>query len=62
MKYLIANWKAQTTLAEMIQWVDTFRELLHHDLNVQKKLEKNELAIIICPPFPYLLYIKNGLS
>ncbi len=58
-KYLIANWKAQTTLSEMIQWIETFRELLHADQSVQQKLQKKELSIIICPPFPYLLYIKN---
>ncbi|MCR4285965.1 MAG: triose-phosphate isomerase [Candidatus Kaiserbacteria bacterium] len=59
MKYLIANWKAQATLSEMILWIETFRELLHTDHTVQHKLEKKELTIIICPPFPYLLYIKN---
>ncbi|MBP9691637.1 triosephosphate isomerase [Candidatus Woesebacteria bacterium] len=59
MKYLIANWKAQTTLSEMIEWVDTFRKLIHSSQPVQQKLTEKQLAIIICPPFPYLLYIKN---
>lgn len=59
MKYLIANWKAQTTLSEMIEWIETLRELLKEDHSVAEKLKNNELKIIICPPFPYLLYVKN---
>ena len=59
MKYLIANWKAQTTLSEMVQWIETFKDQLSNDTKLQSKLTENELKIIICPPFPFILYVKN---
>jgi len=59
MKYLIANWKAQTTLFEIVKWIETFKDQLANDQKLQEKLNNNELKIIICPPFPFILYVKN---
>lgn len=59
MKYLIANWKAQTTLFEIVKWIETFKDQLTGDKKIQEKLTNNELKIIICPPFPFILYTKN---
>ncbi len=59
MKYLIANWKAQITLAEIIEWTETFKDQLSQDTKLQKKLSDNEFKIIIAPPYPYILYVKN---
>jgi len=62
MKYLIANWKAQITLSEMTLWIDIFREKLHENTSLREKLKNKELIIIICPSFPFLLYVKNRLQ
>ncbi len=59
MKYLIANWKAQTTLFEIVKWIENFKEQISNDPKLQQKLTSNELKIIICPPFPFILYVKT---
>lgn len=62
MKYLIANWKAQLSFSDIERWVDTFLKELNHDVSLKRKLEKNEFKIIICPPFPFILYVKEKLQ
>ncbi len=59
MKYLIANWKAQITLSEIARWIETFKDQLSNDSKLREKLANKELKIIICPPFPFILYVKN---
>ncbi|QQS43760.1 triosephosphate isomerase [Candidatus Roizmanbacteria bacterium] len=59
MKYLIANWKAQTTLFEIDKWIETFKDQLAGDIKLTEKLADNTVKIIICPPFPFILYVKN---
>ena len=53
MKYLVANWKAQMTLPLITAWVKDFK----------RRIEKNEqIKIIICPPFPFTIYVKEQLK
>lgn len=55
MKYVIGNWKANKNLTETASWFDIF---LSKDFTaVQGKVE-----IIICPPFPFLLYAKDRVQ
>lgn len=62
MKYLIANWKAQITLPEAGRWVESFLNELEKMPQLERSVRNHELEIIICPPFPYLLYVKQALS
>lgn len=45
-KYLIANWKANKTLREAQQWVQTF---------VQQ--ERKARQYVVCPPFPFISHL-----
>lgn len=62
MKYLIANWKAQMSFHDVEKWIEVFIALLHKDNELKQRLKKNELKIIICPPFPFILYVKDKLQ
>lgn len=55
MKYIIANWKANKTLPEVKTWLNVF---LKKDLS----FVKNQLQIIICPPYPFLSLVKEKLQ
>lgn len=55
MKYLIANWKAHKTIQEVDQWIS---ELTRHDLS----MVKNNLQLIICPPYPFIHLVKERLK
>lgn len=55
MKYLIANWKANKTIDEADQWLDSF---LKKDFSLVTK----KVQIIICPPHPFLLPLKNRVK
>lgn len=52
MKYLIANWKAQMTLYDVQTWIEIFRSAYK---------EKKDVTIIICPPYPFLMHLKEKL-
>jgi len=51
MKYIIANWKANKNIAEVKQWIDKFKTFNFENLDVH---------IIICPPSPFILYLKEN--
>lgn len=50
MKYIIANWKANKTFAEVQKWISTF--LQHNFDNI-----KNSVHIVVCPPSPFIHYL-----
>lgn len=54
MKYIIANWKANKTAVQAVQWCDDFLK------NNRAHLEKIE--VIICPSYPFLPLIKQKLA
>ena len=66
MKYLVANWKAQMTKNDIVQWTYEFSALMHKDSEenrtLKSALEKNTLRIIICPPFPHIMLTGKLLS
>ena len=62
MKYLVANWKAQMTLPLITEWVKEFRMLVENDKQVSSALTDKIFEIIICPPSPFILYLKNHLA
>lgn len=55
MKYIIANWKANKTLLEVKTWLNVF---------LKKNLSsiKNQVQVIICPPYPFLSLVKEKLQ
>ncbi|MCX7880948.1 MAG: triose-phosphate isomerase [Patescibacteria group bacterium] len=53
MKYFIANWKANKNIEEVKEWTSKF--LKNYQDNKNKK-------IIICPPFPFLYFLKEKIS
>ncbi len=55
MKYFIANWKAHKDLNEVLAWWQTFSDLLKNGQN-------SEAEIIICPPFPLILSLKEKVA
>ena len=52
MKYLIANWKSNKTLDEVRGWLENFKGFQ----------AKEGLEIIVCPPFPYLIKVREWLD
>lgn len=52
MQYIIANWKNHKNIEEVNQWLDAF---LKNDFSVIE----NKCQIVICPPYPFLLHLKN---
>ncbi|EKE14660.1 MAG: hypothetical protein ACD_12C00356G0001 [uncultured bacterium] len=52
MKYIIANWKANKTFDQANKWIERF---LKNDLS---KIANN-LEIIICPPYPFISFLKE---
>lgn len=57
---IVANWKAHKSLSQARQWVNEFLENL--DDTVRDKLDNDKLKIIICPPFPLLIPVKQLLA
>lgn len=53
MKYFIANWKANKNQPEAERWIDAFLKLYQ---------PKEDRAVIICPPFPFLVNLKQKIS
>ena len=62
MKYLIANWKAQMTFFQTQLWIQTFIQHIQEEQYVLSALENDQLAIIICPPFPFIHAVKEQLQ
>lgn len=50
MKYLVANWKANKNLEETKQWLEVF---------VRGYQAKENVSVIIAPPFPFLQAVKD---
>lgn len=61
MKYLIANWKAQMTFPQVREWIAVFEDLIREDSDISYNLTTNNLAIIICPPSPFILYLQDQI-
>lgn len=59
MKYFIANWKANKTLSEVINWADQFSNLLNSNNQARNNLDKNKIKIVICPPSPFIIPLKK---
>lgn len=59
MKYVIANWKAELTSAQVKNWIETFK----HELGLENKLHKavfsDEVCVIICPSFIHLAFVSD---
>ncbi len=58
MKYFIANWKANKTYEETIQWKEEFSAAIQNDTALSEALNSDRIAIIICPPFPFIHALK----
>lgn len=61
MKYLIANWKAQMNQESITSWLNKFTSIIRTDTSVMSVLDQ-KLTLIICPPAPYLEFVKNSLK
>jgi triosephosphate isomerase len=55
MKYIIANWKANKNIEEANRWINSF---LKNDFS---KI-RNKVAIIICPPSPFIPFLKEKVK
>lgn len=53
MRYFVANWKANKNLNQALQWFDIF---------LKQPLPNDRAKIIICPPYPLLLPIKEKIK
>lgn len=62
MKYLIANWKAQMTLNDILEWLRVFMLSLQNNQTLITKLKNNELSIVICPPFPFIPTVRDHIK
>ncbi len=62
MKYLIANWKAQMTLSEIMIWTSSFSKDVKGNDQLLQQLKDKKLQIIICPPFPFLMTVNEELN
>jgi len=61
MRYLIANWKAQMTFTEIVDWLGVFNHFVDSNSHLKKQLHE-QLTIVICPPFPFILYVREHLN
>lgn len=55
MKYVIGNWKANKNFSEMKQWVQTFLSFDFTEI-------EGKTTVIICPPYPFIPYIKENIT
>lgn|SRR3990167_3802751 len=62
MRYLIANWKSTKNVEDAFSWVVQFNHLLKKESSIQKKLNNDELKIIICPSFHLLTTVKAKIA
>lgn len=62
MKYFIANWKANKNEKEADSWAQSFLGLIEKDDVLQKSIEKTEIEIVVCPPFPFISTVKSLLK
>ena len=62
MKYLIANWKAQMTLMDIMNWTSAFTKDVKGNNQLLQHLQDKKLQIIICPPYPFLMTINEELN
>lgn len=62
MKYLIANWKSTKNVESALSWVVQFNHLLKKESSIQKKLNNDELKIIVCPSFHLLTTVKSKIT
>jgi len=62
MKYLIANWKAQMTLADCMNWTALFSSKVKSNNLLLQQLKDKNLQIIICPPFPFIMSVNEELN
>lgn len=62
MKYFIANWKANKNLAEAASYMDILLQTISKNTALLERLEKNEIKIILAPPFPFLFTLKEKIK
>lgn len=62
MKYIIANWKANKTLAEAENWIETFITILNSNEKIKNSLINDKLTVIIAPPYPFIITSKDKLN
>lgn len=62
MKYIIANWKANKTLAEAENWIETFIAILNSNEKIKNSLINDKLTVIIAPPYPFIITLKDKLN
>ncbi len=61
MKYIIANWKANKTYEQAVEWMNVFASKIQTNDPVNAQLQNNAVTIIICPPYPFIIPLKQLL-
>src|SRR3989338_7547840 len=62
MKYLIANFKANLNHLDIINWLEIFVPETQKNTQIQQKLQSGEIKVVVCPPFSFLLPLKEKIS
>ncbi len=62
MKYFVANWKTYKSLSEAETWIDSFIGKIRADQQLLDRLNRDEVKIIVCPPFPLLYPLKKKIT
>ena len=62
MKYLIANFKAETTISDITKWISEWITLLDQNIQVKDAIVSKKIEIIIAPPFPFLYHVQQSMS
>lgn len=59
MKYIIANWKAHKSLTEARNWMENLLAELPKNTHLVKRLEEQQVCLIICPPDPLIFPLRH---
>ncbi len=62
MKYIVANWKANKTLQECRNWMDTFLAAINSTHALQSALDEDRVQVVIAPPFPFLTTVRDMIG
>ncbi|QQG44732.1 MAG: triosephosphate isomerase [Candidatus Roizmanbacteria bacterium] len=62
MKYIVANWKANKTLPEALNWIKDFNNLIENNSRVKEALSIDKLSVIIAPAHPFIYLLKDLIT
>jgi len=62
MKYYVANWKANKNWPQADQWFEIFLKEIGNNKSISDKLKNNLIRIIVCPPLPFLVPLKEKIG